>query len=128
MILLGSEDGPTLIDQRFPQYRAWKFLAPTCTEEVLVGMEGIAPRTDLVLSAETLARLTFRSQRGERRLRHVNGAEVTSSIGLQGIYRLSEASAAELSALIGASPPSAGPRIPRPANRRGDVPVEDALF
>jgi hypothetical protein len=128
MILLGSEDGPTLIDQRFPQYRAWKFLAPTCTEEVLIGMEGIAPRTDLALSAETLERLTFRSQRGERRLKHVKGAELTSSIGLQGIYRLSETSAAELSALIEASPPSAGPRIPRPANRRGDVPVEDALF
>ena len=40
MVLLGQEDGPTLIEQRFPQYRSWKFLAPTCTEEVVIGMDG----------------------------------------------------------------------------------------
>ena len=28
MVLLGQEDGPTLIDQRFPQFKAWRFLAP----------------------------------------------------------------------------------------------------
>ncbi len=51
MLLLGQEDGPSLIDQRFPQYRSWKFLAPTCTEEVIVGMEGSAPRADLEVQA-----------------------------------------------------------------------------
>ena len=44
MVLLGQEDGPTLIDARFPEYRAWKFLAPTCTEEVVIGMNGTAPK------------------------------------------------------------------------------------
>src|SRR5262245_52598018 len=49
ILLLGQEDGPTLIDQRFPQYKAWKVLAPTCTEEVVVGGEGTTLRDDLVL-------------------------------------------------------------------------------
>ena len=71
MILLGQEDGPTLIEQRFPQYRPWKFLASTCTEEVIVGMEGTAPRVDLELPTDMLDRLRFRSQRGERPLRHL---------------------------------------------------------
>ena len=40
MILLSQEDGPTLINERFPQFRAWKVLAPTCTDEVIIGIEG----------------------------------------------------------------------------------------
>jgi hypothetical protein len=128
MLLLGQEDGPTLIDQRFPQYRAWKFLAPTCTDEVLIGMEGIAPRGDVTVPAETLGRLSFRSQRGVRQLKHVRGDELTSSIGLQGIYRLTPDSAADLAALVESPPSNAGPRIPRPAGRQANTPAEDALF
>ena len=131
MLLLGQEDGPTLIEERFPQYRAWKFLAPTCTDEVLIGMDGSAARTDLAVPADLLGRLRFRSQRGERALRHIKEGELTSSIGLQGIYRLTEASAAELAGLIESPPPSAGPRIPRPAkgsDRRAVPAPEDALF
>jgi hypothetical protein len=128
MLLLGQEDGPTLIDQRFPQYRAWKFLAPTCTDEVLVGMEGFAPRGDVPLPANVLARLSFRSQRRVRQLRHVQGDELTSSIGLQGIYRLTPESAADLAALVESPPSSAGPRIPRPTSRHPAAPAEDALF
>jgi len=130
MILLGQEDGPTLIDQRFPQFRSWRFLAPTCTEEVVIGMDGTAPRADLELPVDVLDRLTFRSQRGERRLKQVKDGELTSSIGLQGIYRLDPASADDLSELIDTPPSSAGPRIPRPARSDGrSAPAaEDALF
>jgi hypothetical protein len=130
MILLGQEDGPTLIDQRFPQYKAWKILAPTCTEEVIVGMEGTPLRADIELPAEVLERLTFRSQRGERPLRYVRDGELTRSVGLHGIYRLTPSSAADLSALID-SPPAATPRIPRPvgrSDRRTVSAPEDALF
>jgi hypothetical protein len=130
MILLGQEDGPTLIDQRFPQYKAWKILAPTCTEEVVIGMEGTPLRADVDVPPEVLERLTFRSQRGERPLRHVRDGELTRSVGLHGIYRLSPASAADLAELVD-SPPAATPRIPRPVNRsdRRTVPApEDALF
>ena len=130
MILLGQEDGPTLIDQRFPQYKAWKILAPTCTEEVVIGMEGTPLRADVEVPAEVLERLTFRSQRGERTLRYVQDGELTRSVGLHGIYRLSPSSAADLAELVD-SPPAATPRIPRPATRsdRRSVPApEDALF
>jgi hypothetical protein len=129
MILLGSEDGPTLIDQRFPQFKAWKILAPTCTEEVIVGGEGTTLHADLPLPAEVLMRLTFRSQRGERPLKHVKDGELARSIGLHGIYRLAPRSAADLAELI-ETPPSAPPRIPRPTNRsdRRSATPEDALF
>jgi len=129
MILLGQEDGPSLIDHRFPQYRAWKFLAPTCTEEVVIGMEGTAPRVDVELPRDVLDRLTFRSQRGERPLRHLKDGELTSSIGLQGIYRLTAASAADLAGLIESPPPEAAARIPRAmTDRRTVTAPEDALF
>ena len=130
MILLGQEDGPTLIDQRFPQYKAWKILAPTCTEEVIIGMEGTPLRADLAIPSDMLTKLTLRSQRGERPLRHVRDGELTRAVGLAGIYRLSPSSAADLAALI-ESPPAATPRIPRPTGRsdRRTVPAPgDALF
>jgi len=126
ILLLGQEDGPTLIDQRFPQYKSWKVLAPTCTEEVVVGVEGTTLRADVVLPPEVLERLTFRSQRGERPLRHVRNGELTRSVGLHGIYRLSAGSAADLAELI-ESPPAATPRIPRSDRRTVPAP-EDALF
>lgn len=131
MILLGQEDGPTLIEDRFPQYRPWKFLAPTCTDEVIIGMHGSAPRADLEVPADMLVRLTFRSQRGERTLRHLKDGELTSSIGLQGIYRLAASSAADFAALIELPAPAAAPRIPRPSgrsDRRAVTAPEDALF
>jgi hypothetical protein len=117
MLLLGQEDGPALIDQRFPQYRGWKVLAPTCTEEVIVGMEGTVPRADVFLPPEVLQRLTFRSQRRERTLKHVKDGELTSSIGLQGIYRLTTGSAADLDALLAARTAAQHARIPRSVRR-----------
>lgn len=130
MLLIAQEDGPTLIDQRFPQFKAWKLLAPTCTEEVVVGAEGTTLRADLAIPPDMLGRLTFRSQRGERPLKYVRDGELTRSVGLHGIYRLSAGSAEDLAQLI-ESPPSAPPRIPRPpkgGDRRGVPATEDALF
>jgi len=131
MLLLGQEDGPALIDQRFPQFRAWKVLAPTCTEEVVVGMEGTVPRADLELPPEILQRLTFRSQRGERPLKQVKDGELTSAIGLQGIYRLTAASAKDLDELLATRPAAQHARIPRAAlgsDRWTTTAAEDALF
>ena len=130
MLLIAQEDGPTLIDQRFPQFKAWKLLAPTCTEEVVVGAEGTTLRADLAIPPDMLGRLTFRSQRGERPLKYVRDGELTRSVGLHGIYRLSAGSAEDLAQLID-SPPSAPPRIPRPpkgGDRRAVPAPEDALF
>ena len=130
MLLLGQEDGPTLIEQRFPEYRAWKFLAPTCTEEVIIGMNGTAPRVDLEIPRDVLDRLQFRSQRGERGLKHLKDGELTSSIGLQGIYRLTEHSADDLNELIESPVPAASARIPRPAKStdRRPAAADEALF
>jgi hypothetical protein len=127
MVLLGQEDGPTLIDQRFPQFKPWKILAPTCTDEVMIGFEGSVPRADLEIPAEVLVRLTFRSQRGERPLKYVKNGELTRSIGLHGIYRLSQTSATDLANLMD-SPPAATPRIPRPGYDRRVPAPGDALF
>jgi hypothetical protein len=125
MLLLGQEDGPALIDQRFPQYKAWKILAPTCTEEVVVGAEGTTLHADLAVPPEVLARMTFRSQRGERALKYVKDGELTRSVGLHGIYRLAATTATDFAALI-ESPTNAAPRVPKPATR---VPAPDeALF
>jgi len=129
MILLSQEDGPTLINERFPQFRSWKVLAPTCTDEVIIGIEGTAPRADLELPAEVLTRLSFRSQRGERSLRHVKNGELIRSVGLHGIYRLSRGSAADLAELM--ESPSGASRLPRGMADRRAVPVpapEEALF
>src|SRR5262245_31377434 len=52
MLLVGMTDGPTLIDQRFPQFKAWKMLAPTCTEEVVIGTEGTSLRADLEIPSD----------------------------------------------------------------------------
>src|SRR5690606_40195426 len=114
MLLLGQEDGPTLIEQRFPEYRAWKFLAPTCTDEVIVGTNGTPSRVDLEIPREMLDRLRFRSQRGERGLKHLKDGELASSSGLQGIYRLSPSSAADLAHLVSLPVPEASARIPWP--------------
>ena len=93
MLLLGQEDGTTLIDQRFPQFKPWKVLAPTCTEEVVIGSEGTTLRADLPLPPDMLMRLAFRSQRGERPLKYVKDGELARSVGLHGIYRLAPSSA-----------------------------------
>jgi hypothetical protein len=126
MLLLGQEDGSTLIDQRFPEFKLWKLLAPTCTEEVVVGGEGTTLRADLPLPPDMLMRLTFRSQRGERPLKYVKDGELARSVGLHGIYRLASGSADDMARLI-ESPSSAPARIPRPERWSVSDP-EDALF
>jgi hypothetical protein len=131
MLLLGQEDGPSLIEHRFPEYRAWRFLAPTCTDEVVIGLEGTVPRADLALSPLLLSRLTFRSQRGERTLRHIRDGELTSSIGLQGIYRLAEESAKDLATLVESAAGGAPGRVPAPparGHRRTEHPPEEAAL
>jgi hypothetical protein len=76
------------------------YLAPTCTEEVAVGEEGTSIRLDNAVPPDMLERLRFRSRRGERPLKHVENGRLKSIVSLQGIYRLSEASAAEFETLV----------------------------
>jgi hypothetical protein len=74
MLLIAQEDGPTLIDQRFPQFKAWKLLAPTCTEEVVVGAEGDHPAGRSGRSRPTCsAGSPSAPSAGERPLKYVKG-------------------------------------------------------
>lgn len=77
-----------------------RFLAPTCTEEVVLGDDSTPIRLDLAVPSEVLERLRFRSQRRERGLKHIKDGRLKSVIVLQGIYRLSEQSADEIARLL----------------------------
>jgi len=83
--------------KRHPEKR---ILAPTCTEEAILGCEGTPIRLDLIISPDLLERLRFRSQRRERGLKHIEAGRLTRAISIQGIYRLSEQSAEEISNLL----------------------------
>jgi hypothetical protein len=77
-----------------------RILAPTCTEEVVLGGEGTPIRLDVAVSPELLERLRFRSQKRERSLKHIQDGKLKSVISLQGIYRLSARSADEFARLL----------------------------
>lgn len=77
------------------------YLAPTCTEEVAIGEEGTRIRLDLAVPSDLLERLRFRSKKKDRGLKHIEQGRLKSVTSLQGgIYRLAEASAAELALLL----------------------------
>jgi len=71
-----------------------------CAWELLAGSEGTPIRFDLALPAEILERLSFRSQRAVRKLKYVEDGELTNSVGLQGVYRLTDESVRDLDALL----------------------------
>jgi len=77
-----------------------RILAPTCTEEVVLAEESTPIRLDAAVPREMLERLRFRSQRGERGLKHIQDGRLKSVITLQGIYRLSQGSAGEIAGLV----------------------------
>jgi hypothetical protein len=83
--------------RRHPQL--W-YLAPTCTTEVVVGEEGTPIRLDVAVPSDLLERLRFRSRRAERGLKQIADGRLTNALSLQGIYRLSTASAAELAVVL----------------------------
>ncbi|MGE5222301.1 MAG: hypothetical protein ACM3PY_07685 [Omnitrophica WOR_2 bacterium] len=81
-------------------YPERRFLAPTCTDEVILGDDSTPIRLDIAVPSDVLERLRFRSQRRERGLKHIKDGRLKSVIGLQGIYRLSEQSADEIAMLL----------------------------
>jgi hypothetical protein len=81
-----------------PEFR---YLAPTCTDEAVDCEDGAPLRLDLAIPPDMLARLRYRSRRRERDLsKDIRDGKLVRSIGVQGIYRLSEASAREFEALV----------------------------
>lgn len=76
-------------------------LAPTCTDEVIECEKSTPLRFDLAMPSDLLARLRYRSLRKERDLsKHLRDGRLVNSIAVQGIYRLTEASACELEELV----------------------------
>jgi hypothetical protein len=84
-------------------------LAPTCTDEAVECEESSPLRFDVTVPPDLLARLRFRSQRRECDLdKHIRDGRLVQSLGVQGIYRLSEASAHDLEALVSGAGSAAG--------------------
>ncbi|GGZ32112.1 hypothetical protein [Streptomyces poonensis] len=81
----------------------WKPLKGGCVSEVVVGPPGTPLAFDRAVPGDLLARLTCRSRRGERQIKHVVDGELRSVVSLRGIYRLAPESAGELEALVAAA-------------------------
>jgi len=115
IVPVGGDHGG-LLEQYFARYQGWRFLAPFCTSEVVIGTEGSRIHFDCPLPGEVLKRLTYRPRRGPRPVRHVSeDGRLLNSFSVQGIYRLAESSAADFDAILVGLP---GKPVPR-RGRRG---------
>jgi hypothetical protein len=83
----------------------WRFLKGKCISEVVIGTEDSAIHLDRPLPGEVTKRLVFAPRRGPRPIKHVSDdGRLVHSVPVQGIYRLSESSAADIEAVL-AGPP-----------------------
>jgi hypothetical protein len=108
----GSDQGP--LEEYFARYLRWRFLAPTCTSEVVIGTEGTRVHFDRPVPGEILKRLTYRPRRGPRPVKHVSqDGRLLHPLSVPGIYRLAESSAADLEAVLSGPPgkPVSPPRL-----------------
>jgi hypothetical protein len=105
-----KEDAGGTLDNWLKAHPQKRYLIWSCTDEVAVGKEGTRIRFDIALSPQELEGLRFRSKRGERGLKHVEGGQLKRVIGLDGgVYRLSPHSAALFERLVDAAPSKATP-------------------
>jgi hypothetical protein len=113
-----------LLEEYLARHGAWRFLAPTCTTEVVIGSECTGILLDRPLPGEILKGLTYSPQPGPRPVRHVSqDGRLLHSLSVQGIYRLAESSATDLEAIL-AAPPGAPIPLSRPhRHRHQDVPA-----
>lgn len=126
IITVGGDQ--TLLKEYYARYPAWRFLAPTCTTEAVIGAEGTPIVLDRPVPGEILRRLTYRPRRGPRPVRHVSqDGRLLHSLSVQGIYRLAESSAADLEAVLAGLPGAPIP-LSRPRKHQ-DIPAgTDPLF
>ncbi|GAA1951095.1 hypothetical protein [Kitasatospora viridis] len=98
-------------DPEIPGHNDWAMLgAGGCGAEP-VHVDGTPVRFDLPVPGDLLAGLTWRNQRGRTRgLKYVVDGRLERAVSLQGFYRLTPESAAELAQLVdGAAPAPARP-------------------
>ena len=82
-------DPPLRLEEYLARYTGWRFLAPTCTTEVVIGCEGTRIYLDRPLPGEILKRLTYQPRRGPRPVKHVSAdGHLLHALGVQGIHRL----------------------------------------
>jgi hypothetical protein len=117
--IIMAGDDRALLAQHLARYPAWRFLAPTCTTEIVTGSAGTPVMLDRPVPGEVLGRLTYLPRRGPRPVRHVSpDGRLLHAISVQGIYRLAGPSAADLDAILAGPPgppiPLTRPRKPRP--------------
>ncbi|HEX6448814.1 MAG TPA: hypothetical protein VF060_05070 [Trebonia sp.] len=94
-------DGEPPVQEYFDRYTEWRFLAPTCTTEVVIGTEGTRIHLDRPVPGDVLKRLTYQPRRGPRGIKHVSDeGRLTNSLSVQGIYRLAESSATDLDDIL----------------------------
>ncbi|MFE5793056.1 hypothetical protein ACFQ8C_10840 [Streptomyces sp. NPDC056503] len=99
-VLTHEEAGAELHDDDYAKLLYWRRLKTGFVSEVLLGPPGSPLSFDTVVPGDLLERLTFTSRRGERTLKHVEDGRLLRSAGVQGVYRLAPASAAELRRLV----------------------------
>ncbi|MER7283694.1 hypothetical protein ABT369_55680 [Dactylosporangium sp. NPDC000244] len=89
------------LQELFDQFPAWRFLASTCTDEVILGNEGTHPYARRAVPGEIVKTLTYLPRRGPRPVKHVTeDGLLTKVISVQGIFRIAPASAADLDAVL----------------------------
>ncbi|WP_234533200.1 hypothetical protein [Streptomyces shenzhenensis] len=69
----------------------WGLLKTSCVSEVLVGPPGTPLDFGLPVPGDLLTRLTYRSRRSERQIKHVVDGELRRAASVHGIYRLARA-------------------------------------
>jgi hypothetical protein len=119
-----------LLDEYFARYKMWRFLAQTCTTEVVIGTEGTHIHLDRPMPGEALRRLTYLPRRGARPVKHVSeDGRLLHSESVHGIYRLAGSSVPDLDDVLAGAPgkPAA---LFRPRPRRTQEPPAgmDPLF
>jgi hypothetical protein len=91
---------PDLTLSRYMErHRERIYLAPTCTEEAVVGEEGTPIKLGIAVPGDVLERLEYRSQRGVRKPK-VKDGKLQNWMSVWGIYRLTQASAEAVDALL----------------------------
>ncbi len=126
IVQVGDDQAP--LEEYYARYPAWRFLAPTCTTEVVIGTEGTGIMLDRPVPGEVLRRLTYRPRRGPRPVRHVSSdGRLLHSLSVQGIYRLAEPSATDLEAVL-AGPPGRPIPLSRSRKHREIAAGIDPLF
>ncbi|MEU4690139.1 hypothetical protein [Actinoplanes sp. NPDC023714] len=109
----------------------WRFLAGTCMTEAVTGTGGTVLRLDAAMPVDTLRRLTYRSQRGTRTVKHLgDDGRLLRPLSLRGIYRLDAPCVADLDAVL-AQPSSSLTCAPRSRRQERDAVTKaagDAAF